>query len=1342
MYLQRVPETLPTLLGVPFTPDTLHTLIASGSGIKFSTYQYGTARFYMKSTGKRSDCVTLERLQHSIDDCLSRNIPALQKQFRSLQRRCQQGQPAERALRRLTDDIERSIRCVAKRRAAAPSPHYPLALPVVEKRGHILDVIGRHQVSILCGETGSGKTTQLPKLCLQLGRGITGKIGHTQPRRIAARSVAARIAEELQSPLGAHVGYKVRFQDRVQDSSYIKVMTDGILLAEIQSDPELREYDSLIIDEAHERSLNIDFLLGYLHRLLPRRPDLKIIITSATIDPQRFSSHFNQAPVIEVSGRNWPVEVRYRPLSGEDEDQQERARGQAILDAVDELAAEGAGDMLVFLPGERAIRETSELLRKHHPPHTEILPLYARLSAAQQNRVFKPHKGRRIVLATNVAETSLTVPGIRYVVDTGLARLGRYSYRTKVQRLPIEAVSRASANQRAGRCGRVSSGICIRLYGEDDYLARLEFTEPEIQRTNLAAVILQMAALGLGDIEAFPFVDPPDFRFIRDGYKLLHELGAVDEQQSLTGLGRQVARLPLDPRLARMILAAGDRHCLSEVLIIVSALEVIDPRERPMDQSQAADEKHALFKDTKSDFLSYLNLWNAYREQSQHLSQNRLRKWCREHFLSFLRMREWSDVHRQLQVQITGMGMSCREAKADYRSIHCALLTGLLGNLAFQVDAGEYTGARNLKFTLFPGSGLVKNRPKWLVASELVETGRRYLRTAAYIDPAWVEPLAQHLVRRSYSDPHWEKRRAQVVAFERVTLYGLPLVQRRKVNYGPIDPLVSRELFIRHALVCCELQTRAAFAEHNQRLLTELDQLESKLRRRDVLVDEEQLFRFFDERLPASVVDGSHFQRWRKKAEAEQPELLYLDRDSIMRHGAEAVTEQQFPGRLEIRGLRLPLRYRFSPGETNDGLCVQVPLAALNQLRGNDFEWLVPGLLREKITLLIKSLPKQLRRHFVPAPDFADACIKDLQRHNTGLIAALTEQLQRLTGVSVPRDAWRPELLPEHLFASFELFDEHGRQMGAGRKLSELQARFGQCARDDFSRVSNAGFERENIQDWDFGDLPATVELQQGGVELCGYPALVVDGGGLIGLSLFDQQAQAVESHKEGLLALFRRKAGRLIKEIRRSVPELQKQSVWFSTVAGAEALQADLERAVLQAAFLPGDADVRDEETFRRRLEAGKQQLVELAASIGACSFEALQAYQELNRLLKGAVSPPQLAVISEVREQVQQLIYPGFISASPLTCLPHLGRYLRAAIRRLEKLSGNSQRDRKQSALVRRYWQAYEQAIAGDPANTGLGEFRWLIEELRVSLFAQELGTSVKVSPERLDRLWKELG
>ncbi|GMQ83490.1 MAG: ATP-dependent RNA helicase HrpA [Gammaproteobacteria bacterium] len=1295
----------------------------------------------MTYTGDRSDHEQLERLLHSLDACLVRDIPVLARQLATLQRRSQRGQSVDRGISKLQAATVRSIGCVDQRRANAPLPRYPLALPVVEKREHIRDTISKHPVVILCGETGSGKTTQLPKICLEMGRGLRGKIGHTQPRRIAARSLAARIAEELDSPLGEHVGYKVRFQDRIQPHSYVKVMTDGILLAEIQSDPELREYDTLIIDEAHERSLNIDFLLGYLQRLLLCRPDLKIIITSATIDPQRFSSHFNGAPIIEVSGRTWPVEMRYRPVTGEDEDQKDRGRGQALLDAVDELAAEGPGDVLVFLPGERAIRDSSELLRKHHPPQTEIVPLYARLSAAQQSKVFRPHKGRRIVLATNVAETSLTVPGIRYVLDTGLARISRYSYRTKIQRLPIEAVSQASARQRAGRCGRVASGVCIRLYSEDDYLSRTVFTEPEIQRTNLAAVILKMTVLGLGGIETFPFVDPPDARFIRDGYKLLYELGVVDGQQVLTALGRKVARLSVDPRLARMILAAGELHCLTEVLVIVSALEVVDPRERPLDKAQAADEKHALFKDEKSDFMAYLNLWNAYREQARHLTQNKLRTWCREHFVSFMRMREWNDVHRQLLVQIRDMGMSCNEAAADYRSIHCALLSGLLGNLALQVEPGEYLGARNLKFALFPGSGLSRKKPKWLVASELVETGRRYLRTAAAIEPDWVEPLAGHLTKHSYSEPHWEKKRAQVVAFERVTLYGLPLVQRRKVNYGPIDTVTSRELFIRHALVAGEFRTHAGFAEHNRKLLASLDQLESKARRRDVLVDEEELYHFFDERVPASVFDGKSFQRWWRTVENEQADLLHLKRDDITQHAAEEVTGQQFPDTLEIRGLCLPVHYRFSPGETGDGLCVQLPIAVLNQVQESDFDWLVPGLLREKIVLLIKSLPKQLRRHFVPAPDYADACVAALQPHSKALFQALAEQLQTMAGVSVPGDAWRPELLPQHLFAFFELGDEQGKVIDSGRDLQQLQRDYGERARHGFERVSDARYERREIHDWDFGELPDFIDVENAGLTLRAYPALAVNGE-TIELRLFDRQQQALASHREGLLTLFRKKAGRLVREIKRSLPGLQKQSMWFSTVAGADVLLADLEQAVIQAAFLgDGAVDVRNADIFQQRLEEGRRSLLEWTVSIGGWSYETLQAWQELSRLLKGAVSPQLLAAIGEVQVQAQQLVYAGFVSATPVHRLPHLARYLRAAMQRLDRLSGNTGQERKQAATVRRYQESYEQAAASGRTGSALDEFRWLIEELRVSLFAQGLGTPVKVSPERLDRLWKEI-
>jgi len=1294
----------------------------------------------MSQTAASPECGQLALLQHSIDACLLRDIPALRKQLQALRRRCRDQRPLGGELEDLAARIAQSRQRVELRAAGAPTPRYPLALPVVECRESILASIRDNPVVIVCGETGSGKTTQLPKICLELGRGRRGKIGHTQPRRIAARSLAARIAEELGSPLGEQVGYRVRFQERVRDSSYVKVMTDGMLLAEIQSDPELLEYDTLIIDEAHERSLNIDFLLGYLHRLLPRRRDLKIVITSATINPERFSAHFGAAPIIEVSGRTYPVEIRYRPLQGDDEDQKDRTRGQAILDAVDELAAEGPGDVLVFLPGERAIRETSELLRKHHPPGTEILPLYARLSAAQQNEVFRPHPGRRIVLATNVAETSLTVPGIRYVVDTGLARVSRYCYRTKVQRLPIEAVSQASTSQRAGRCGRVAAGICIRLYGEDDWRARAEFTEPEIQRTSLAAVILQMAALGLGKVELFPFVDPPDPRLIRDGYRLLHELGAVDAKQRLTPLGREISRLSLDPRLARMVLAARDGGCLSEVLIIVAALEVVDPRERPLDQAQAADQKHALFRDPKSDFLAYVRLWHAFHEQSQQLSQNKLRKWCREHFLSFLRMREWIDVHRQLLAQVRALGMQCNQAPADYRAIHCALLSGLLGNVAFQLQPNEYLGARNLKFALFPGSGLVNSKPRWLVAAELVETGRRYLRTAAAIEPGWLEPLAAHLVKRSYSEPHWEKKRARVVAFERVTLYGLVLVSGRRVDFGRIDRAAARALFIHHALVLGEFNTRASFAGHNRALLAELEQIEARARRRDLLVDERELYRFFDQRVPADVFDGPGFEAWWRTEGKGNERLLYLQREQLMRHGAPEVTPLQYPDRLQIRGMRLPVRYQFAPGEADDGLCVQLPLPVLNQLHDSDFDWLVPGLLKEKVTLLIKSLPKQLRRHFVPAPDYADACIEAAQGSQGELLEVLGRHLERMSGVPVPLHLWRPELLPPHLFAYFELYDEQGRLLGAGRDLGDLKRRFAARAQQGFAGFVDAGYQRSDIQDWDFGALPEYVELQQAGVTLRGYPALALGGQG-IELRVFDDPRQAQRSHRDGLLGLFRKRAGRAVREIRRTLPELQKQVLWFSSAGSGEVLQADLERAVLQAAFLADDAPVRDAHSFRHRLASGSGQLVTLAAQIGGWSFDALQAWHSLNRALKGSLSPQMIAAAAEVREQLAELIYPGFAAATPLRWLPHLGRFIRAAQLRLEKLPGNVQRDRKNAALVARYQRLYRQACAGGSPADALVEFRWLIEELRVSLFAQELGTSEKVSAQRLDRMWSEL-
>ncbi|MGW8309958.1 MAG: ATP-dependent RNA helicase HrpA [Thiogranum sp.] len=1284
-----------------------------------------------------------QRLQHlaaRADDCLARDVPGLLRQVRALQRRCRRGQPVDRGIARLEQALREAQSRVDRRRSGLPVPDFPPALPVVERRDDILAAIEAHQVVVLCGETGSGKTTQLPKLCLSLGRGTRGKIGHTQPRRLAARSLAARIAEELHCVPGSHAGYKVRFQDRVQDSSYIKVMTDGVLLAEIHSDPELREYDTLILDEAHERSLNIDFLLGYLHRLLPRRPDLKLVITSATIDPQRFASHFNNAPVIEVSGRSWPVEVRYRPPLGDDDDQRQRNREQAIVDAVDEVAAEGPGDILVFLAGERAIRDTSEQLRKHHPPQTEILALYARLSADQQNRVFQPHTGRRIILATNVAETSLTVPGIRYVVDTGLARISRYDYRTKVQRLPVEPVSQASAKQRAGRCGRVAAGVCIRLYSEDDYLARDQFTPAEIRRTNLASVILQMATQGLGDIEAFPFIDVPDPRYVRDGFKLLQELGAVDDGRAVTPLGCRLARLPIDPRLARMLLAAHENGCLSEVLIIVAVLESADPRERPLEHAQAADEKHALFADSRSDFLAYLNLWKAFGERARHLSQNKMRKWCREHFVSWLRMREWIDIHRQLQAQVHDMGLASNREPADYRAIHTAMLTGLLGNVAVQVEPDQYLGARNLKFTLFPGSGAGKKKPKWVVAAELVETGRRYLRTVAAVEPGWLESLAVHLVKRTYSEPHWEKKSARVIAFERVTLYGLPLVQRRRVDFGCIDPVVSRDLFIRQALVLGQWRVRDAFAAHNRALLEELEQLEARSRRRDLVAGEEQLYAFFDERIPAVVVDAASFRRWWKKTEPQRPDLLHLPRQLVMQHSASTVTEQQFPDRVTVRGVSLPVSYRFAPGNAKDGLCVRVPLAALNQLRTEDFDWLVPGMLREKCILLIKSLPKPLRRHFVPAPDLADACLRASDGAGGSLTEFLQAQLQRMTGVKVSADAWRPELLPAHFSACFELDDEHGQRLAEGRDLVALQQRFGGRARQDFRAASDARYQRRDLQDWDFGSLPEVVELERDGVRLHAYPALSL-ADGRIDLSLFDLESVARKAHGEGLLALFRKRAGRLVKDIRRSIPDFDKQALWFSTVAGAGILQADLERAVLQAAFLLPDASIRDAESFRQRLERGSRHLLGLAVEIGDHSYQALQAYRQVRQRLKGNLAPQLLEAVGDVREQVERLIYPGFVSGTPAQWLPHLARYLRAAERRLEQLPSNPGRDREHARLVDSYWQRYRQALERGLEGEELTRFRWLIEELRVSLFAQSLGTAEKISPQRLDRLWQKI-
>ena len=1269
------------------------------------------------------------RLKRQIDQAMACDRHRLLQRLRR--------KPAGDELARLQADIEASVARRARRAAQRPRPKFSAELPVIERREDIAEAIAHNQVVIVCGETGSGKTTQLPQICLDLGRGVAGLIGHTQPRRLAARSVARRIAEELDSPLGEAVGYKVRFSDQVSEQSYIKLMTDGILLAETQHDRFLSHYDTLIIDEAHERSLNIDFLLGYLKQLLPRRPDLKLIITSATIDPQRFSRHFGDAPIIEVSGRTYPVEIRYRPLAGEDE----RDEVQAIVAAVDELAREGPGDVLVFLAGERQIRETAEALRKHHPPATEILPLYARLGAAEQARVFRPHRGRRIVLATNVAETSLTVPGIRYVVDPGRARISRYSYRSKIQRLPIEPISQASANQRSGRCGRVSAGIAIRLYAEEDYQARPAFTEPEIQRTSLASVILQMAALKLGEVEDFPFVDPPDPRYIRDGYKLLQELGAVDAARAITSLGRRLARLPLDPRLGRMILAAGQEGCVDEVLVICAALSIQDPRERPFDKSQAADEQHRRFNEQDSDFLAYLALWRYYREQERHLSQNKLRKLCKKEFLSYNRLREWRDIWSQLKRVAGELGLRSNTQPAPADAIHRALLSGLLANVGLKHEKHEYLGARNSRFHLFPGSALAKKPPTWLMAAEIVETRKVYARTVARIEPAWIEQVGAHLLKRSYHQPHWEKRAGRVVAFERVTLYGLVLVARRKVNYGPLDPAEARRIFIRAALVAGELNTRAAFHRHNRALLAQIEGLEAKARRQDVLVDEEALAAFFDQRLPAEIHSATQLERWLKQDPAHD-ERLKLDRATVMREDATLVSGEQFPDQLLIDGLCLPLRYRLEPGSEQDGVIVRIPLAVLAQLRAEPFQWLVPGLLEEKVAWLIKSLPKRLRRHFVPVPHYARACVEAMKPGEGSLTAALARQLQRIAGIEVGADAWRDEELPAHLRMYFEVVDAEGRVLAGGSDLAALQARLQTQAGEGFARVKPRGLERQGLRSWDFGPLPERTTLRDGGLELIAYPALV-DRGETVDLCLLNDADEARRETRAGVRRLFMLSLAREHAYLLRNLPGIERLCLEYHKLGDCQALKQDIVAAVFDQLFLAA-GEVRDEKTFAQRLAAGKGELVSRANELCRLLGEILPLYRELDKRLSGKLSPAWLNAVADMREQLQHLVYPGFVLATPAPWLAQMPRYLKALRRRLDKLPGGEARDRQAMLTVAPFWQRYRQrseALA-QPLPRELEHFRWMIEELRVSLFAQELKTRFPVSAKRLEKYWAELG
>ncbi|NLU76353.1 ATP-dependent RNA helicase HrpA [Streptomyces sp. HNM0575] len=1325
---------------------------------------------------------------------------------------------------------------VAGRRESLPAITYPEQLPVSGKKDEILEAIRDHQVVIVAGETGSGKTTQIPKICMELGRGVHGVIGHTQPRRLAARTVAERVAEELRTPLGEAVGWKVRFTDQVGERTLVKLMTDGILLAEIQQDRELRQYDTIIIDEAHERSLNIDFLLGYLAQLLPRRPELKVVITSATIDPERFSRHFGDAPIVEVSGRTYPVEVRYRPLLEEDSpgpggqggasaDEKDRDQVTAICDAVDELQAEGPGDILVFLSGEREIRDTADALEKRiaragtaRGGGTEVLPLYARLSHAEQHRVFQRHSGRRVVLATNVAETSLTVPGIKYVVDPGTARISRYSHRTKVQRLPIEPVSRASADQRKGRCGRTSDGICIRLYSEEDFLSRPEFTDAEILRTNLASVILQMTAAGLGDIEKFPFIDPPDRRSIKAGVQLLEELHAFDTPTAasatatgaastsgadrapkggsrLTRTGRRLAQLPVDPRLARMVLEAERNGCVREVMVIVAALSIQDPRERPSDKQQQADQHHARFREEGSDFLAFLNLWRYVRERQRELSSSAFRRMCKAEYLNYLRIREWQDICAQLRQVAKTMDIlpasSSQEAPAD--AVHQSLLAGLLSHVGLKdTDKNEYLGARSAKFAVFPGSSLFKKQPRWLMSAELVETSRLWARVNAKVEPEWIEPLAEHLVKRTYSEPHWEQKQAAVMAYERVTLYGVPLVAQRKVHYGRIDPETSRDLFIRHALVEGDWRTQHRFFHDNRKLLDEVEELEHRARRRDILVDDETLYEFYDERLPSDVVSGAHFDSWWKRQRREDPDLLNFEKSMLINEQAEEISRTDYPDVWQQGELSLRVTYQFEPGTDADGVTVHVPLQILNQVapawgspqgEPGGFDWQIPGLRHALVTELIRSLPKAVRRHYVPAPDFAARFLRAAEPGGEPLTSALARELRRMVGVPFEAGDFDLSKVPDHLKITFRVTDERRRTVAESKDLEELQHRLrdktqaaiarafessgrgrrgggpgpGKRSAEKTSATAGGGgaddavagaagqaappalSSRTGLTDWSsLGTLPRIFETRRGGQPVKAYPALVDDGDS-VSVHLFDTEAEQQQAMWRGTRRLIllnipfdpaRFAASKL------SNP--QKLALSRSPHGSVQALFEDCVTAAADRLVAANGGPAWDEEAFRKLFDAVRTDLIDVTLKTVKQVQEVLAAWHSCEQRLNGITSPALAESAEDVRQQLAGLVCPGFVTRHGTARLPDLLRYLVAADRRLTQMPNNAERDRTRMAKVKEMQDEYlwllEQFPSGRPVPQAALDVRWMIEELRVSYFAHALGTAHPVSDKRI--------
>lgn len=1273
---------------------------------------------------------------------------------KQLDRKQREGKSVDRELAKWDEALKQSQELVERRVRNVPAIEYDTQLPITAKLPEIRDAIQNHQVVIVCGETGSGKSTQLPKLCLEMGLAADGLIGHTQPRRLAARTIASRLSSELATAMGSAVGFKIRFTDETKPTTYIKLMTDGILLAETQSDRFFEQYNVLIIDEAHERSLNIDFLLGYIKRLLSKRPELKLIITSATIDAERFQAHFSDpehpAPIIEVSGRGYPVEIVYRAPEEEANEQADHDLMEAVGDAVEEAVALGEGDGLVFLPTEQDIRAAAKHLRgrvrqSSRLSNVEILPLYARLPTQEQNRVFEPHAKRRVVLATNVAESSLTVPGIRFVVDTGTARISRYSPRSKVQRLPIEAISRASADQRAGRCGRIGPGVCVRLYSEEDYQSRDAYTTPEIRRTNLASVILTAKALRLGEIDDFPFLDPPHPESIRDGYRTLFELGAIDDQRELTELGRRLARLPVDPCVGRMILAADAENCLHEMLIIASGLEIQDPRDRPPEKQEKADAAHAQFQHPESDFMSLLKVWDFYHQLKGELSQNRLRKACVQNFLSFQRMRQWLDVHRQLLRLAKDSGLTVRKRGDDYRAIHTALLTGLLSGVAMKVDRHEYLGARNVKFFLWPGSGIFESKPTWLIAAEVIETTRRFGRTAAKIEPEWIEPVALHVVKRSYSDPHWHRKSARCMAFEKVSLFGLPIVPKRRVPYGPIDPVVSRQIMIEHGLVGGEYEGSEDFLVHNRLLVEEIEELRAKTRRREFVIDNATLEQFYEDRLPADVCDARSLREAIRRQGKELEARLTMQREDLVPGEAEAaLAPQQFPPSLDVGGMKLNLDYRFEPGAVDDGVTLTVPMEGFRQLDRRRLEWSVPGLLEEQVVALIRSLPKRIRRNLTPAPETAREVVRRVTFGEGEFVPVIAEELSRIAGEKIPVEEFDFERRPEHLRLHVRVIDDEGKAIAEGRDLSTLQQELGVEGNEVAPAIEDDQWTQEGLTDWSFDELPKQVSVRRGGFEIPSFPALL-DEGETVAMRLLPDAEVAKHRTRYGIMRLLALNCRKDLRSMVKWLPNLDRMQLWAATrLKGPELVGeiADLIalRVVDRQRPLPRTREAWQQLMDQRVEEIGlaTQEIAKLLPELFENYHQAQVAVEETNRTRFGEA-------LADVRRQLSRLIYPGFLLETPWEWLAQYPRYLRAIGVRLEKLAQLGAKDREYQDEIEHYWRQYEERVeltkASHAAQSALVEYRWMIEEYRVSLFAQQLGTYVTISPTRLEKQWAKV-